>query len=249
MEGSVKKVATTFQQIRKGFSIAFRADIYALVPCDVWRDIVKNIDIRCVNKLAQTCTKFNKLVNYERATDIRYALAYKRERQLDVTIKYFELNQDDPLAMYHLGHIYWALICDDEHNPLKEKAFTCFKKAADCGYEPAEAVVVFFRKFYYGSSEKLTKHFSNNFAYAFTLWHDLDGIHGKDTNVTFKYFEASAIHDNDEYAQFILAQLYRSGHGISRDIDMAIYWTMKSVEQGYIRAPKQLKQLMKYKIK
>lgn len=249
MEGSVKKVATTFQQIRKGFSNAFRADIYALVPCDVWRDIIKNIDIRCVNKLAQTCTRFKKLVDYERATDIRYALAYKRERHLDATIKYFELNQDDPLAMYHLGHIYWAIIDDDEHNPLKEKAFACFKKAADCGYEPAEVVAFFFQRFYYGRLEKLVKCFSSNFAIAFTYWHGLDEIYGKKTNTAFEYFEASAIHDNDEYAQYILAQLYRNGYGTSKDIDMAIYWTTKSLEQGYIRAQKQLHQLMKDKIK
>jgi hypothetical protein len=69
MEESNKRAATSFQKVRSGFGTdTFRAGaIEAQVPCEIWRDIIKNTDIRSINKLAQTCSKFKCLEHNEMA--------------------------------------------------------------------------------------------------------------------------------------------------------------------------------------
>lgn len=249
MEGFNKGVASSFQKVRSGFgSKTFQKDsIMTLVPCEIWRDIVKNTNVRSLNKLAQTCSKFNELVDYERKTDIRYALAYKREYQYSSAIKYLEYLEHDDMALYHLGHMYWIFVTNPNDDVFyRDRAFDCFLKAAEHGNESAEIICLYFNINYYKNYTSIVnlKSFVNNFANGFMHVHGLS-TKGTDFNLAWNYFKASAGIDSDEYAQFIIGQAYLLGtQSVPKDIVLAEYWFTQSARQGYLRAVKELGKIM-----
>ncbi len=69
-----------------------------------------------------------------------------------------------------------------------------------------------------------------------------------DKQKVFELYEKAANLKN-KIAQYNLANMYKNGDGIDKNINQAIYWYENSAKQGYKKAKNKLEKLLKIKIR
>lgn len=140
----MERVVTPYKLgvIRKLLRTCFRNVTPALVPLEVWWDIVLGTDLRAMPILAQTSKGFWQLVKEIRRRNLWIALEYRRIDQIPLARKCLIMcaNHGIPEAMFHIGYA-------KQHGGFGfKKSYRCndwMQKASDAGYPLAMAMTAY----------------------------------------------------------------------------------------------------------
>lgn len=239
----MERVITPYKMgvMRRLLKQCFRSVAPALVPTEVWWDIVLGTDVRAMTLLAQTSKGFWQLVEEIRRRNLWIALEYRRINQIPMAKRCLTLcaNHGIPEAMFHIGYAR-------QHGGFGfKKSYRCndwIKKASDAGYPLAMAIMAYAQN----RSRKtlIDKVFlsKDECAMGYCCWLRHSSFDGSKEEC-ISYFTLSAVEGN-EFGQCFLAScyedgLYQEGHEImSSNYGLAVYWHTKAAEQGHAKSQK-----------
>jgi hypothetical protein len=223
--------------MRKLLRKCFRNVAPALVPLEVWWEIVLGTDVRDMTLLAQTSKAFWQLVEEIRRRNLWIALEYRRIDQIPLARKCLTMcaNHGIPEAMFHIGYAKFHKGFGFKNSIYLHNDW--IKKAADVGYPLAMAFLIcqpgMIRQ---SDAEKLIERVflsKDPCAIGYYYFKRMPTLISKECVDNLKIVAEKG----NEFAQYILAGVYANGtRDILRDDEEAMYWYGKAAHQGHFNS-------------
>lgn len=237
MEKSIKKQKpNNSHELRQLLKRCFKKHhLYSQIPFEIWKEIINRTTLKSMERVAQTCRSFKKLVAMLRTNNFLFAKRCRKEDQIKMAKKYLqECVEDGNLeAMYHLACAYWDGGWGYQQD--RHSALALFHKLEDTGLY----VRPFLRHDPSSSDDELGELLlASGDSYAIGQYYR---IFKSDHKIANSFYEIAAKNGN-EFAQLQLSIYFLSVSKYifnataceekDENFNLATYWLFKSANQG-----------------